>query len=142
MPAIKPLSQIVDKWSRRASVAGPDYEAGVRQPKQDWATATAEAADRYSQGVQEAIANDAFSKGVEDAGTSRWQQGAVSKGVQRFAPGVNLAKPRYQEKMSKVHAVIQATTLPPPGPRGSDQNIERVRAMNRALREAKLSGQL
>ncbi len=39
MAAIIPLERIREKWVRRAGQAAPDYEAGIRNPRRDWAQA-------------------------------------------------------------------------------------------------------
>ena len=36
MPKTKGVSNTVDKWQRRASVAQPDYVAGVQNPRVPW----------------------------------------------------------------------------------------------------------
>ena len=48
MPAVKPISEIVDKCKRRAGAAGQDYAAGVSRPRRSWAQATNDAAEARS----------------------------------------------------------------------------------------------
>jgi len=140
MADIKPLGQIADKWSRVTPQRTQDYEQGVQAPRRDWAQSTAQAEDRYKEGVQKAITRSAFSKGVNAAGTSKWQEKTLAKGPNRFAEGVAASGSDYQEGFAPYHQVIQSTTLPPRFPTGDDRNIQRTIKLNKALRAKKESG--
>lgn len=137
MPAIKPVSQASDKWVRRAGQAAPDYAKGVQNPKTSWAEATTAAADAQAAGVQAALANGSFVKGVNNAGNAKWQRKATSVGAQRFGPGVAAAKGDYESGFAPYAAVIQGVTLPPRGAKGDPRNYERVTAVGQALHDAK-----
>ena len=132
------MDRIVDKWSRRASQAGPDYAAGVKSPRKDWAQATTDAKDAQAAGIQAAIAAGSFEKGVAEAGTGKWQRKAIAVGAQRFGPGVAAAKADYQSGFSPYAAVIQGVALPPRGARGDPRNYENVRLIGEALHSAKV----
>lgn len=140
MPATKPLSQVVDKWKRRAAQAAPDYSAGVKAPKNDWATATSAAVENYNTGVNDAISRGAFGAGVSKAGTQKWQRKAVAVGAQRFGPGVAAATPEYQAAMGEVLSTIEGVSLPPRGPKGDPRNYQRSQAIGEALHSAKTGG--
>lgn len=137
MPAVKPLGTISEKWSRKASQASQDYAAGVRSPRRNWAQATMDAADAQAAGVQEAIANGSFEKGVARAGDAKWARGAQGKGTQRFGPGVQAAKGDYEAGFGPYRAVIEGVSLPPRGARGDPRNYENVRLVGEALHNAK-----
>ena len=64
MPAIKPMNVISDKWARRTAGATADYAAGVKNPRNDWAANTLAASEAQAAGVQAALANNRFEKGV------------------------------------------------------------------------------
>jgi len=138
MAQIKPLNDIVEKWTRVTPGRAADYEAGVRSPVRDWATAAANAESAYQSGVQQAISRKAYSSGVRKAGTDKWQSKTLSLGVQRWGPGVSAAQDDYQEGFAPYHRVIESTTLPPRGATGSPQNIDRVAAIANALHQAKV----
>jgi len=140
MPNIRDVRTLQEKWARKAAQAAPDYEQGVSQPLTDWQQATTAAREAWAQGVQQAVQRNAFAAGVQRAGTQKWQQGALRKGARRFAEGVQVAQElgAWQQGFEPFAQVIQNTNLPPRGPKGDPRNIERVAAMARALREAKL----
>lgn len=139
MTAIKPLSDTVAKWSRVSQGASAEYEAGVRNPRKDWAQETAAAEGNYEAGIQKSIQRKAFGKGVKKAGTDKWQANAIALGTQRFGPGVANATGAYESGFAPYQQVIASLTLPKRGPKGDPNNINRVSVIAKALHEKKLS---
>lgn len=137
MPAVKAMNIVSDKWSRRTAGATQDYAAGVRSPKNDWQQKTLEASDAQAAGVQAAIANNSFEKGVSKAGSAKWQRKASGVGAQRYGPGAQAAKGDYEAGFGPYAQVIQGVTLPPRGARGDPRNYENVRLIGEALHKAK-----
>jgi hypothetical protein len=137
MPAVLSTSLSADKWVRRAGQASTDYARGVQNPRTSWAEATSNAADAQAAGVQQAISEDRFAKGVQKAGNAKWQRKAVNVGAQRFGPGVAAAKGDYESGFAPYAAVIQGVSLPPRGPKGDPRNYERVKQVGDALHAAK-----
>jgi hypothetical protein len=140
MPNIRPMATIGEKWLNRAGSAGPQYAAGVKQPKQDWATNAAAAQPNWNAGVQMAATAGSFGKGVQAAGTGKWQQKASTLGAQRYPQGVADAGPAYQKGFSPYAQVISQTTLPPRASKGNPANLQRVNVMATALHQAKVGG--
>lgn len=140
MVAIKSLDAIAAKFVAKASAAGPDYEAGVRQPRNDYARNTLAAETSYDQGVTAAIGRKSFGKGVQKAGTGKWQAKSLSKGVTRYGPGVADAKDDFQSGFTKSHGIISALQLPAKRAKGDPGNIQRVAAIAKALRDGKTAG--
>ena len=138
MPAIKDMSKISETWKRRSQASTPDYEDGVRNPKTDWAIATAGAEKNYNEGVNAAMSRGAFGKGVKNAGTEAWQKGAIEKGTARWANGIALAEDKYIAGFAPYATLIANTKLPPRGPKGDPKNIERVRVMADKLHKQKI----
>jgi len=95
MPEIKSLEEIKEKWVRVTGQRADDYRKGIDSPKKDWAAATKAAEPAYEAGVQASIGRKAFGKGVDEAGTGKWQKKAKELGTARFAPGVAAAKEEY-----------------------------------------------
>jgi len=135
MPAIKPLEQSSDKWVRRASVASPDYTAGVENPRQNWEESTIAADANYRAGVTAAASRGAFAAGVRAAGSDKWKRGALQKGPSRFTEGVTMAKDDWAKGFSPYREAISSIKLPARGPAGSPQNLQRVAVIATALRQ-------
>ncbi len=138
MAAIKPVAVSADKWVRRASVAGPDYQAGIASPRRAWSEAAKSAEGSYKAGVIEAANAGRYGKGVTAAGEETWKQNALKKGPGRFAEGVAIGRDEWQKGFSPYQSAIEALSLPARGPKGSPQNIQRVSAVATALRALKV----
>lgn len=137
MAKIKALNVIAGKWARNAAAAGESYREGLQGA--DWEGPARGSASAYATGVQQAIGRGAYEKGIGASGNAKWQQASTGKGVARFGEGVQGAQAAYQEGFGPYAQTIASVSLPPKGPKGAEGNIERVRAIARALRAAKLS---
>jgi hypothetical protein len=137
MAEIKSISAIQEKWGRVTPTRTEDYTLGIKNPKRDWAKATADAKESWKGGVQAAAANDAFAKGVNKAGTAKWTAKATLKGPTRFAEGVTVGAPDYGAGFAPYADAIKATTLPPRYPAGDVRNLDRVKVISQALRKKK-----
>jgi len=132
------LDEIVAKWTARVSIAGPEYEDGVRNPKRDWATEAAAANDAWKAGVQDAIARNAFQTGVRTVGTPKWQDKTLTVGVSRWAPGVAAAAADYGRGFAPFLAALAALVLPKRYGRGDSRNYDRVKMIGDALHKVRL----
>lgn len=137
MAAIKSIDKIAGKWAEVTPQRAAQYEEGVRDPLKDWAKETAAANSAWKEGIAGAVAADSFKKGVDRAGTSKWQRGAVEKGAARFGPGVQLAQADYAAAFAPFRDAIARTTLPPRFARRDPRNLLRNKAIVDALIAAK-----
>ena len=133
MAAIKSAAASARKWATVTPLRAAEYEAGVQNPRRAWAQATLAASDSWKAGIQEAIASNSFSKGVQKTGDAGWQSGAVEKGVPRWGPGVALAEDKYQAAVDPYFNAISRLTLPPRYARRDPRNMARVKAVVDAL---------
>ena len=135
---VKGADVVAKKWNARAAVAGPDYQAGIANPKQDQATAAAAAAPAWAAGVQQAVANGRFAKGVQ-RNPGKWAARASTVGAARFPQGVAAATSTYQTAIAPYLQTISNLTLPPRAPKGDPSNLHRVAAVDQALHAEKLA---
>jgi len=133
MPAVKSLDKISSKWAEVSQRSQGAYEDGVRNPRKDWEKNTVAAANSYAAGVQAAVSDGRFKKGVTKAGNAKWQQAAISKGPARWAEGIRLSQSAYERGFAPYRTVIENITLPPRGPVGDPANINRVKVISEAL---------
>ena len=101
MAEIKSLSTIRDKWTRVTPGRTEDYKLGIANPRRDWEEETVAGSDNWKAGVDKAAAQDLFVKGVNAAGTKKWQDKALKKGPGRFAEGV-YCRPRLRKRFRPV----------------------------------------
>jgi len=138
MAEIKRLDSIREKWARVTPGRTEDYKLGIQNPKRDWETEAKAAKGNWKLGIDAAHAKDLYSKGVDKAGTKKWQDRSLKKGPGRFAEGVFIAAPDYEKGFAPFHAAIERVTLPPKFPKGDIRNYERVKAIGTALHEEKV----
>ena len=136
---IKTTAEIASKWSRVTPMRTEDYEQGVQNPSRDWKTATVGGNANWKAGIAAAANGDRFKKGVEKAGTDRWQRKTLDKGTQRWGPGVQGAADDYAAGYEPYRQTIAGLTLPPRYPAGDPRNIQRVSAIATALHAKKLA---
>jgi hypothetical protein len=138
MPKVK--SGYGKKWARVTPQRTEDYQQGVQNPKVSWQAATLAAEKNQADGIQQAITDKRFAKGVQKAGDAAWQAGALQKGVNRFGEGVQVSESKYEAAFAPYAQVIESTQLPPRYPKGDPRNVERVKAIATALRNKKVKG--
>ena len=136
MPKIR--GNTAEKWARRTSSATQEYTDGVQNPRTPWKGAAAAAAANHTAGLQAAIANQSFAKGVAATPDGKWAEKALSNGAARFGPGATNAQADYDKGFAPYKAVIENTVLPPRGAKGDPKNFQRVIAMGTALRNKKM----
>jgi len=137
MAAIKTIEQSSSKWVRRASVATPDYQAGVENPRTPWAASAAAGESNYKTGVIAAANRGSYGQGVKAAGDEKWRAHTLKKGPGRYAEGVAIGQDDWQKGFAPYQTVISALNLPPRGARGTAANLQRVAAVASALRALK-----
>jgi hypothetical protein len=136
---VKPLSTVVNNYVTRAGAAGAAYTAGVQAPRQPWAAATSAAATTWANGVSAAVTDGRFAKGVNNAGDATWSSGCINVGAARYPGGIAAGKNKYSAKISPYLTAISNLTLPARLPKGDPGNVQRVAAIDAALRALKLS---
>jgi len=138
MAEIKSLTAIRDKWTRVTPGRTEDYKLGIKNPKRDWEQETVAAKENWKAGVDAAAAKDLFGKGVQKAGSKKWQNKALAKGPGRFAEGVYIAGDDYEKGFAPFREAIARVDLGPRFPRRDPRNLERVRRVVEALVEEKV----
>ena len=140
MIKIKTATAIAEKWARVTPGRSKDYADGVADTTVDWETPTAAAEDAFEAGVSDAISRKGFSRGVHEAGTTKWRAKTKNKGVKRWPDGVKDGRPDYEKGFAPYREVIANLDLPPRGPKGDPANIERVRLITEALHNKRVGG--
>lgn len=137
--AVASATEVAAKWSSRTPNASADYKKGVEGAGGRWQAAVDQGEQAYSVGVNSAIANDLYTKGVSGK-AGKYVTKASTVGVTRFGPGVQAAVTDFQTGIGKVLGVISGLTLPPRA--GVGNNMGRAQMVADALHAAKLAGSL
>lgn len=137
MVQVANLDRSADKFERRASQAGQDYESGVSEvTDSEQQEATINARDNWESGVQQALNEGRFESGVRNPNKS-WQQAALERGSTRFTQGASQAGGTWRSGFSTFADTLEGLNLQPRGARGSEANYQRARAVGEALNNAR-----
>lgn len=137
---VKDAASAAAKFVQRAQAAAPDYTKGVTGAGTTWQAHSAAAGDSWGAGVQAAVANGRYAKGVNRVGGAKWEQAATGKGAQRYPQGVAQAGPNWQAGTQPYLDTISSLTLPPRRPKGDPANFQRAQMVADALRKKKVGG--
>lgn len=135
---MKSAQQSATKFVERAGAASGEYLKGAEQTSKDQAAAAIAAAPLYAAGVQQAITQGRFQKGLGKSGKQGWLAGVREKGQNRFGAGVAASSSKYATESAKYDGARGAAASLPRGLKGSDQNLGRVKAVVVAQRQLKI----
>jgi len=133
MVKIKPIDQIVSRWVQGVRGATQAYQFGVSNPQRDWADATIAGASAWFSGLQAAHAAGRFEGGVRNAGSVKWKNKTLTKGVQMWPVAVAAAEGDYRVGFAPFREAISSATLPPRYATRDPRNLERVAAIDRIM---------
>jgi len=137
MVQVANLDRSADKFERRASQAGQDYESGVSEVSDsEQQEATLNARDNWESGVQQALNEGRFESGVRNPNKS-WQEAALERGSTRFTQGASQAGDTWRTGFSGFADTLEGLNLQPRGSRGSEANFQRAREVGEALHNAR-----
>lgn len=134
----KSASESAKKFVERAGAATQDYVQGAESTTKDQSAAAIAAAPNYAAGVQAGIARGAFQKGLSKSGKAGWAKGVREKGANRFAEGVASGAGKYATNSGAYDGARGAANSLPRGPKGSEANFARSKAVGQALRKQKV----
>lgn len=137
MAAVKSVEETAKKWGSVTPQRLGDYQAGVQNPKKDWAANTAAAKDSYKAGVTKAANEGRFEKGVNRAGNQAWKDGVTTKGIDRWGQGVAIGEAKYREGIAPFIGALGSLTLPQRFAKRDPRNLQRVAAVTEAMGRTK-----
>lgn len=128
----KDTATLAGKFVTRASAAAGDYKDGVAGAGAEWEQKTRDGEANFEQGIQQAIADKRFGKGVAGS-ANKYQTNASTLGSSRYTGGIANAREAWQRGVQPALDVLKSLQLPPKGPRRSPQNMQRANAVAVAL---------
>lgn len=135
---IKDTGTLAKKFVQRAGQAGGDYKTGVEQSGADWETKTKAGAGNWADGVNQAIADKRFERGVSDAGAAKFVTRATTLGAQRYPTGVAAAEGDWAKGAQPYLDALKGMDLPLRRPKGDPANQQRANAVAMRLRAIKV----
>lgn len=135
---MKSAAESSQKFVERASAASSDYVEGAQSTNKDQAALAIAGKANWQAGIQAAITAGRYEKGLQASGKAGWLRGVTEKGANRFAEGVASGASKYAANSGKYDGARNAAASLPRGPKGSEQNYSRSKAVGQALRKMKV----
>lgn len=123
--------QVAQKWAQNTGRSTDAVRAGVQATTVNPAERAAARQDAYLAGVQRAVADGKYRRGLSRVTLQSWQDAMINKGLTRIASGASAAQPKFATFMEKFlpHLAAGRAKLASM-PRGDlQQNIARMVAM-------------
>lgn len=124
---------------QRIGQSGTNYRDGINRVTENPAAKAIAAKDKWAAGVQDAIANDRFAKGLAGVTIEMWKRHSIDYGVPAYTQSANKAGENYTA-FAKVFypylANARAAVLAMPSNTFQD-NLQRMIAMATRLHEFK-----
>lgn len=125
MVKTKGLERSVKNWTGSIPIVSGRYTDGV-----DAASGVIEASkaaeDLWAEKMAAAVAARARSKGLDKVTDADWKRKAKEKGAARIGPGMRAAEDKFRSGMSEVISTIEGVSLPPRGPSGRENLVNRA----------------
>lgn len=135
---MKTAQQSAQKFVERAGAASGDYVEGAQRTSKDQSANAIAGKANYVAGVQAAITAGRYEKGLQKSGKAGWIKGITEKGANRFAEGVASGSVKYAQNSGAYDTARSAADALPRGPKGSEANFARAKAVGQALRKQKV----
>jgi hypothetical protein len=135
---MKTASASSQKYVERAGAASRDYVEGAQSTSKDQSAAAIAGKANWAAGIQQAITAGRYEKGLSASGKAGWLKGVTEKGANRFAEGVASGASKYATNSGKYDSARGAASSLARGPKGSEQNFARAKAVGQALRAMKV----
>ena len=134
---IKPASASQQKYVNNTGSAGQSYKDGISNPRRDWQAATVAAETTWEQGVQQAIGNKTFAKGITPDASNKQKTNALALGATRYPQGTANAAPIWAKNTQPVLDSMANVPDMPRGPKMSQMNFDKQHAFATAAHNAK-----
>jgi hypothetical protein len=125
------------KFVDRASAATGEYVKGATSTNKDQSARAIGAKKIYQDALTQSFSRDAYAKGLTKSGKQGWLDGVEKKGKDRYAGCVSVSASEYATNSGKFDGARQAADNMPRGLKGSQTNLDRVKAVVTALRSIK-----
>lgn len=93
-------NDIAEKWANRMGAASTEVQKGVMAVTTAPTQLAAAKEQKYLAGVQRAVTEGKYKRGLERVSLSDWQQSMIQKGIPRMAQGAQAGKPKVAAFMA------------------------------------------
>lgn len=136
--ARKDISQAKDNYVQSISFVKTRYENGVANG--DWAKGVKDpqANANFKSGIQKAISEDRWSKGVNAVSNEEWKNAAMTKGAQSIEEGMRQGQDKYSERFQPILSAMnsKAASLPAKSTDAMSNIDQRLKPIVKAAQDA------
>jgi len=93
----KPVEKWIEKYEKRATIAAPDYEWGVKNPRASPTERAIEMKSTLVAKMADPATWDKWEKKRREAGDVKWLDGCLKKGVKHYPDGIRAGLPYYRK---------------------------------------------
>ena len=136
---MKTAQESAQKFVDRASSASGLYKEGAEKTTKDQSARAIASKKLYQEGLTASFSRDSYAKGLQKSGKAGWLDGVVKKGADRYAGGISVSASKYATNSGRFDGARQAADNLPRGLKGSQTNLDRVKAVVNALRAVKVA---
>ncbi len=100
-----------EKHARNLKASVPDIRSGVDRVTESPTEKAAAQADKYLQGIQNAVTNGKWQAGLRRVSLSDWKGKMIDKGIPRISSGIDAAKSKviaFANELLPFEATLQA----------------------------------
>lgn len=94
-------TDVARKWQRNMAGSTDSVRQGVAAVTRNPAELAAAREDAYVQGVQRAVANGKWRRGLQNTSLADWQRAMTEKGIARMGAGATAAVPKVEKFMGQ-----------------------------------------
>lgn len=99
--------QAAEKLKTRIQQSGTAYQQGIQNVTTNPAEQAIAAKQKWEAGIQDAIANDRYAKGLANVTLQGWKQNAINYGVPRYTGSGDKAAVNYQAFAERFYPFLQ-----------------------------------
>jgi hypothetical protein len=131
---VRPISIARKKFEEAVKRAGPFYELGVKNPRENLVAAVEARKEAMYASLRDAIDRDLIFAGLKRRGHEYWQKRAAEKGARRWGDETSKRVDDWESGFKPFADALSAVALPAKRRKGDPANIaERVGAIVQAL---------
>jgi hypothetical protein len=131
---VRPLHVGKTKWKDNVRNAGPHYDLGIRNPRENLVAAVEARKEAMYASLRDAIDKDLIFGGLKRAGHEKWQNRAIDKGTKRWSDETPKRADDWEFGFKPYADALSALSLSPKRRKGDPANIsERVGSVVQAL---------
>ena len=120
------ISEAKQRFEDAGFTRADRYEKGTEGKGSEWEASKSRAKTNYKPAMAEALANDAYEKGLDRADAGDYDRGIRNKGIPNWGTGMQSGGDKWAERVAPFESLWDASLPTSAGPKRSSANIKRM----------------